>query len=273
LVSVKKSVTQSSGESDLELTWERPDKSHAILLIENKVDAAFQRDQAIRYRERAAVYVASGRYSSAWTLLIAPSAYFGSDPSEHGFDSALRYETLQEWFGQESDDPRGLYRIGILQAAINKATKGYNPIEDDSITRFWHDYWLTCTELAPELGMAKPGPKPANSNWIKFAPGGLPRGMSITHKVMPGLVDLTFSGTGEQLGELSTLLRPILEAGMHVERTGKSSSVRLLVPALSMARSLDEQRDGVLEALEAAKRILAWTKQHRLELEAAAGQA
>jgi len=60
---------------------------------------------------------------------------------------------------------------------------------------------------------------------------------------------------------------------MHVERTGKSSSVRLFVPALSMARSLDEQRDGVLNAIEAAKRILAWTKQHRLALEAAAGQA
>jgi hypothetical protein len=72
LTSVFRSVTHSSGESDLELYLELADGQRAVLLIENKIDASLQPAQAERYKQRAGACVASGDVDTARTLLVAP---------------------------------------------------------------------------------------------------------------------------------------------------------------------------------------------------------
>jgi len=52
----KRSVTHSTGESDLEILLIDDAKRTFGILIENKVGAGFQPKQALRYRERAANY-------------------------------------------------------------------------------------------------------------------------------------------------------------------------------------------------------------------------
>ena len=66
-IDLRRSVTQSTGESDLEATSELADGSRFRLLIENKIDAGLQVDQDLRYLQRAADYVAQGGCDSART--------------------------------------------------------------------------------------------------------------------------------------------------------------------------------------------------------------
>lgn len=263
VVAVKKSVTQSRGESDLEVTFSRTEGGQGRLLIENKVDASFQRDQAARYRQRADDYVRNGQCERAWTLVIAPAAYFGSAKENYGFDATLTYEQLKEWYVSAGLGARGAYKVGVLTAAIAKASLGYNPIQDDPVSRFWHDYWEVSVAEAPELGMSRPGPKPAGSNWIYFAPGGLPHGTWLLHKVSTGAIELSIGGTGERLGEVRAILQPILDAGMQVERTGKSSSVRVPVSPLNMAAPLSEQVAAARTCMTAAQQLLQWAVRNR----------
>ncbi len=258
LFKARRSVTQSSGESDIEVAWRGLDGADCRLLIENKVDAGFQRDQAARYRQRADDYVASGQCAVATTVLVAPAAYFGSVTASLGFDGTITYEQINEWFKNANLGPRGTYKASVLASAIEKSTLGYNPVADDAVGRFWRAYWEVSLAEAPQLAMPRPGGKVSGSSWIYFAPSGLPPDVWLVHKLNHGCVDLTFGGRGQQLGDLRILLNPVLESGMLLERTGKSSSVRILVPLVNIAREVSSQRVGVSAGLAAAARLLAW---------------
>ena len=267
---VKKSVTQSSGESDLELTWQRNDGTFAKLLIENKVDAGFQRDQAARYHQRSQDYVANGICVSVWTVVLAPAAYFQADRGSYGFDAAVTYQELQEWYRSAALGKRAEYKVGMLDAAIRKATLGYNPIPDDAVSQFWRAYWDLSLSEAPELGMAQPDMKPAGSTWIYFAPDGLPSNVWLIHKLPRGSVELTIGGAGYRLGKSRMMLQAVLELGMTIDRAGKSISVRLNVPALNIAQDMNEQRDAAIAGMAAAKRLLSWAQTHAELLQVAA---
>ena len=79
-VRARHSVDQSSGESDLELAIEAPAGRRSRrgrprrirILIENKLDAAFQPQQAERYRTRGDAYFQNGEGDRWVTVLLAP---------------------------------------------------------------------------------------------------------------------------------------------------------------------------------------------------------
>ena len=93
----RRSVTQSMGESELEVVFQVPDGSYTYLPIENKVNATFQPAQAERYRLRGRTYLERGDCQAFSTVLVAPERYFGSPPTSHGFDARLSYEALRDW--------------------------------------------------------------------------------------------------------------------------------------------------------------------------------
>src|SRR4051812_47031879 len=72
-----RSVTHSSGESDLEVDFLSADGVKTRLLIENKVRAGFQLQQAERYHLRGASYIAAGVCAAYHTVIVAPRRYFG----------------------------------------------------------------------------------------------------------------------------------------------------------------------------------------------------
>jgi hypothetical protein len=100
LRSVRRSVTRSSGESDLELTVQLESGTVARLLIENKIDAAFQPDQSDRYRLRSRASIGQGECAECATVLVAPARYFGADDELKGFDGRITYEDIRTWFEQ-----------------------------------------------------------------------------------------------------------------------------------------------------------------------------
>jgi hypothetical protein len=260
-ISARRSVRYAFGEIDLEVVLAESSGKEVRFLIENKVNAGFQPQQAERYRESGNSHVASKDGATYYTVLIAPKVYFGKDSSTKGFDKALTYETIRdEWFEQATElGERRKYKIALLESAIEKGTPDYQPVEDAPVTVFWWDYWQTAKEMAPKLEMTKPTKKPSGAGFIYFRPRTvLPLGFDICHKFKKGCVDLHIKGWGKRLNEVDNLLRSHLHHDMEIVPAGASAAIRLEVPSLDPGRPFSDQQLNARVGLEAAERMRLW---------------
>ncbi len=230
-----------------------------MLLIENKIGAGFQPRQAERYRERGESYMETGRCHSYRTILVAPSTYLGESPdSRRGFDAVVTYEEIGEWIDLDVGAGRTLYKRALLGAAIQKATLGYQPDEDAPVTAFWRSYWELAKDIAPDLVMNEPGPKPGGSSFVYFRSHQLPAGVRIVHKMVYGNLDLQFGGMAGRLGELRANYQQHLIEGMTITTAAKSGVVRQKVPPVDPSRAFELQEEEVRTCLSATAALLAW---------------
>ena len=81
-----------AGENDLDVVLALADGSTARLLIEDKVWAPFQRDQALRYRKRA-----DSRSPRAAAMLVAPGNRLDAANADAYFDKAWSIEEIAEF--------------------------------------------------------------------------------------------------------------------------------------------------------------------------------
>jgi hypothetical protein len=259
LVEAKRSVTHSTGESDLEITLLGLTGKRYRLLIENKMTAGFQPNQAERYRERGGSYIKNSEIDQYKTVLIAPRIYFQDDL--RGFDARIDYEALYEWFEtNHSIGERVRYKTSIIRSAIEKGITGYQFIPNDPVTKFWSAYWTLLQKIAPELDMEEPGNKPAGATFIYFRGIDLPSGVTLCHKLTHGHVDLQFADMGEKLSELKARFSDILANGMRISKAAKSAVVRIDVSPVSVAKEFEPQKEGVIEGIKAARELLGWYK-------------
>jgi len=264
-VFARRSVTQSIGESDLELTFLHPDGRCLLVMVENKVTAAFQARQADRYRQRGKGYVESGQCDHFLTILTAPEAYFGPSKCCKGFDGRVSYESILRWFQSAGDlGERLSYKTALLQAAITKSSLGYQPVEDSVTTLFWKGYWQLVRHHASELRMREPGAKPSGSTFVYFEPAGLVTGATIVHKLTgtkgasTGFVDLQLPGLGKDVLALDNALQHLLEKGMSIVQVSKSAAIRLVVPSVDPNRDTDSQTQAMKDGVFAARRLVNW---------------
>lgn len=259
LVEANRSVVTDNGESDLELTFEGLGL-HLRILIENKVDAALQPNQAQRYRDRAAWYEAQQVCDKAVTMIVAPNAYFGENRSAFDFDAHLSYEEVLAWLQQEPTlGTRVLYKEGLLKSAIDRGRRGWQLRPDAPAAAFWVDYFAFAQRIAPELRM--PFPKreiPSQSHFIRFRPLGLPPGVDLYHKFAYGHVDLQFAAMGH---DMPTFERKYGKHRTHLmlsEEAGKSAVIRMLVEPIPIGATLAEVESTVANALASAKTLVRW---------------
>jgi hypothetical protein len=259
LKEIARSVTSSTGESDLELIFVGPNGNTKIL-VENKIDAVLQPRQPERYSERGRAYIDAGSCERVLTLLIAPAGYSaGSD----GFDVRLSYEDLREWFHSRTfGDPRAMYKLQLLDRAIERGASGWTLVPDDAATAFWMHYWRLASEIAPRLQMPVPGLKPATSGFIRLRPESLGAGVELLHKVPYGNVDLQFAGMATRSAEFATKYSAKLEPGMRIAAANKSLVVRVAVSPVAVEAPFESSEPAVREALDAATRLLAWYEQY-----------
>lgn len=250
-----RSVVTSTGESDLEVTYlEKGVRTR--LLVENKIDAAFQRRQAPRYAERAAAYLKNGDCERAVTVVVAPASYAATIT---GFDATITYESVRDWFAAAAPgDARMRYKLALLDEAISRGESGWRLVPDHTATSFWNEYWKLASEVAPELNMPRPGIKPATSSFVRFRPLGLPKGVALIHKVSYGNVDLQFAGRAGKSGTFTARFEKKIERGMSIARAGKSLVVRITVAPVSIESSFSPVQTQVRAGLGAAARLLAW---------------
>ena len=274
LESAQRSVTQSLGESDLEITlaWK---EGKIRLLIENKVGAGLQPRQAERYAERARMYVTRGECEECITVLVTPNGYAGERDRLRGFEHHVSYEAIRGWFETALLGARGHCKVEMLSNAIEKAVLGYNPVADKPVTEFWQAYWQLQCEHAPELELARPPGRPSRSRWMRFFPRGLrrdglpvkPSTVMIVHKGLHGFVDLQFARLGPAMPTIQQLSRDNLPAGATIERAKGSVALRLHVPPLNAGISFASQEALALEGILAAKRWLAWAQRRSTVVE------
>lgn len=251
----ERAATDSIGESDILLRLTGP-AGQRVVLVENKIGAAFQPRQAERYRLRGTLAVQDGAVS-CHSILVAPLSYAGGELSD--FDGRVHYEDLAEWFLRQGDS-RSRYRAAVLSMALQKRAFGYHPVFDEPASNFWNCYWQFTTRHAPELGMSKPGSKPAGSTFVFFSGAGLRSGMLLVHKMTHGHVDLEFASWGSRLGELQVHLGPLLRDDMVIVKAAKSAAIRLTVPRLTLADRFEDQEKAVLQAIQAARQLQALAK-------------
>lgn len=265
LVDARRSVKTVNGESDLEITLQGPAGAVKVV-IENKVDAAFQPNQPQRYIERAAEYKRSGKYQEVVTVIMAPDVYFGAAEDNYEFDARVTYENVLNWFSApERAGPRTDYKLTVLRAAIDRGRSGWQLIPHPNVGEFWRSYWQLAERIARKLAMPVPKREiPAGSHFIVFRPAHLPASVKLKHKVAYGHVDLEFRDMGARLAELERLYGAALPPGARIERAANSAVVRLLVDPIDMTKADFSASEAVIrKGIEAAALLLDWyTKMH-----------
>jgi hypothetical protein len=125
------SVSDATGETDIEVHFVANEKQGA-LLIENKIDAAFQPRQPERYRERA-LALSKKLQGEVYCVLIAPANYNGGSEATSSFDAIISYEELAVAIDAE-DTKRAEHRAKLVRHAIDLARKSYQLVPSEEVT-------------------------------------------------------------------------------------------------------------------------------------------
>ncbi len=256
-IDVQHSVTHPQlGESDIVIVYGAPDSESHALLIENKISAPPQPAQAARYRQRGDIGVSGGTWKSYCTCILAPQEYQDATSDSQLYDARISYEQVRDWLLAHDSDPRAVFRARILDEAIEQNHRGYTPEADERVTEYWHRYWECASQEFPEFGLREPGPKPAKADWIEIQPDMLPSGRRIYHKLSKGFVDFQIDGAAGQIEAIRSDLSALLGSDTDVVVTGKSASVRVVVPSLDSFAAFEDQQEAARAGMKAALRLI-----------------
>jgi len=246
------------GESDLLVTYESQPGAVVGLLLENKIDAVCQPEQALRYQKRGEVGVQEGRWMAFRTCIVAPSKYIGTGAGTEDYQAMVTYEDLLGFFlGFGESDRRYQYRARLVREAIEQSRRGYTRVPHEDVTQFWRRYWELVRCEFPELSMNAPKDVPFNSDWPRLRARGARGNWQVVHKLRQGYVDLEIPAKGERVEEIRERNVSVLDPDMIVEQTGKSASIRVAVPSIDRLGAFDAQIQAVRAGLRAAQRLLA----------------
>lgn len=271
LIRAEHSVIELERESDLEIAFSSP-VGEILFLIENKINAQFQKEQAEAYKNRASEYVRRGKCSECYTVLLAPGSYITSVKSKHKFDYYISFEDIITYFSNQNNlGDRAAYKIEVLQKAINKlgqsnsqSGSSYTPaVVNSGITLFWLNYWEDISERFPKLKMDRPGIKGPGATFIPLAKDILPPKVNIWHKFTNGFVDLQFESLGTNSEMVIETFREHIEKEMALQKTGKSSVViRITVPKINPHMNFGDIREDVRKGQDAADCLFDWFNRH-----------
>jgi hypothetical protein len=246
------SVSTDAGETDLLLVvrLDTDTGRRLALMIEDKIGASFQPEQADRYRQRGAQGVRDGAWDAYCTCLIAPAAYLARVSEQDGWNGLLALEVIAAW-ARSAGGPHEAFLARVCEDAVAKQAKGITEISQEA-TAFWQDYRAAAAKLLPELAIARlPAMVSRAAPWPQFGVATLPDGVLLEHKPQQGRVDLTVSAQSVERLKAATLGQVPL--GVQIVRAGGSAALRLAVPRVDHLRPFAEQEAEVLDALAAVE--------------------
>lgn len=250
-----RSVSDSLGESDLVWHLDHPTEGNHLILIENKIKAAAQPEQFERYAARAKQYQDKGHAAKTVLLLTAPEKYKSFDSGKYGV--RITYESIIEWLKPQSDE-RSRYILELYEAAVSKHANS-TPEENVEMAIFRQKIWELAAREFPDLNVPDPEAIIGNEYWIFIRQPAhtiIYKTYKKGFKFTASVVDLELTGKAEELESLrATYLSALDSAGITVEKTGKSASLRISVPCIHPP-TFDE--DSVRQALGAARKLNNW---------------
>ncbi|MFA5794935.1 MAG: hypothetical protein WC980_07730 [Candidatus Brocadiia bacterium] len=250
-------VKTSNGESDLEVMLKDQRGKKLVLLIEDKISADPQPDQAGRYKKRGQSYCREGLCDEVKTIITAPREYIDPE-TESKFDHIFTYQDFIPWFDRDGDTgSRRAYKKAIVTRAIKQNEEGYNPEADKNVSEFWDNYeWIlekraSCLKLPPREN------KPSGSTFIIFERGCLSKNMSIKHKLSvqkrgKGSVDLEIKGEAQRVTLIAKRLDGILPKNACVVPAKKSAAIRIGITKIDPGLPFDQQLKAVNSGIDAA---------------------
>jgi len=245
------------GESDLLVTYESQPRAVVAILLENKIDAVCQPEQALRYQKRGEVGVQERRWMAFRTCIVAPRKYIESGAGTEGYQAMVTYEDLLDFFLSFGEsDRRYQYRARLVREAIEQSRRGYTRVPHEDVTQFWQRYWELLRCEFSELSMNAPKDVPFNSDWPRLRTRGARGSPQVVHKLRQGYVDLELPSKGERVQDIREKNVSVLDPDMIVEQTGKSASIRVSVPSIDRLGTFDNQIEAVRAGLRAAQRLL-----------------
>lgn len=257
LLNIEHSLSDHLGESDLVLRYRSKSSEFVGILIEDKIGAGFQPDQAERYMKRGEI----GK-SKLWerfiTCLVAPERYINKG---HKFMTAVSLELMSEWI--DVPEPRAQFKIAVLKSAINKEQHTGAQQIDEIITNFRIKYFELLKQSKTKLSMNYPKPSWKGETWFRLKHPSLPNKLYIHHKADRGFVDLTFPKVNAA-DMLKIGLQ--LEHDMNIEQTGKSTSIRIISPAIDDFNNFEEKIDQLQATFQTAMRLVDFYLIERVKL-------
>lgn len=241
------------GESDIVVLFQNPAGERKALLIEDKIGAAFQPEQAGRYRDRGKNGISDGVWHSFSTCLLGPKAYLLG--SESKWDCLLSIDDLVEALEQANNEsPLDFFLRVTLSMCINKyEAKGV--VADERAIAFWRGYTEFCTEKFADLAMSGLGPIQSKAPpWPRFNAKALGSKVRLEHKPTQGYVDLTFNFASESV--VRQELQHELTMSRFVRRVGSSVALGIQVPKVNHLEAIHPQMGAVERALHAARDLL-----------------
>lgn len=197
-IGARQSVHEADGETDIQVDWSRgteasiekqgdetvgsSDASVALrMLIEVKVNAAYQDRQGSRYRERAARIVAAGAVQRAIAVLSAPRSYIAASHAEtRQFEVSIALEDILPWV--QADDPRDGAALGeALRRAADAEPLGAKGLFPDAHTAVFHE--LSRRGLPFELTN-----HPTDWAFLRYPAAGA--GTRFRYRIREGVVEL-----------------------------------------------------------------------------------
>jgi len=279
--------TRSRREIDIfvEVTLNGGDR--VALLIENKIDAGEQPDQAESYRDE--LNVLASDYQASAMVLVCPEGYrLQQSVFASKFDLVLAYEELRDWFAEAEREAgneaalRFRLRAELMDQAINKHRRGYTAIPDKVVGDFNALYVRLLAEVAPEIVPGNSMLKPANpreSTSMIFDQersfDRLPKDIRprrFAHELGRGserranYVAVTFAGWGTALPRLKeAFARDTVQIGAEffakpATKTRPNPGLVMLFPTepVDNQADFDLQRDQIMDGIREARSLRKW---------------
>lgn len=252
------SVSNADGETDV-LLRVHVGQERIGILIENKIAAAEQHEQAVRYHRRGEQGVSDGWFDRYVTCMVAPQAYLSCLSDQLGYDGEISYEAVAEWFASQSD-ARSVWRKRVVEEAIAQGRRGYTKVVSDAVTAFHRDYYDHLCRTQASLRMNPPGPRGGQGYWIILWQDGWPKHVRINHKmkrdgwgtVELGLVGLSSAEIVARVGVLPPDIVPLT--------TGRYGSLAIRVPPLDYRAPLLPQLGALDKAFAAMLRLASYAR-------------
>lgn len=243
IISVEHSLMDNElGESDITLIVAN-EKNKIGILIENKIDAIAMDLQPERYVKRGDKAVSMGIYNEYRIFIIAPKKYLETNAYAKKYPNNISYEELIDFM---KDDK---YAVSLLEKAIEEKENGYEVIENEMVTKFWHNYYDFIKKNYPSIKINEIiGPRGSRAVWPELHTNNSK--VKIMHKSDRGYMDLTFNDMSNNIEIFNKYIPDEIIKNYEIVKTGKSMAIRLHVPLLDFKNEFDDYTNEMHECMK-----------------------
>lgn len=239
-------MDQEDGESDITVILSNGINKIA-LLIEDKIDAHAMPMQPERYIKRGKKGIENKQYDEFYDFIVAPQEYLESNMEAKQYTYRISYEEMLSVL-------KDVYSVELLNKAIEEKKSGYIIIENKYVTTFWEQYYSFIKNNYPTIKIHEiHGPRGSKAVWPELLTDY--NQVRIIHKSDKGYLDLTFNRFGEHIDVFYKYLEGLINEEFNVVKTGKSLSIRTMVPIVDFKNDFNNYIDEMYVIMNKVLRL------------------